>query len=57
MFVYQKKKIEYLGHIISFTGVAPDKTKVDAMLNWPTPTNIKQLRGILGLMGLQLIYQ
>lgn len=42
--LFSQPKIEYLSHIISTDGVSPDKTKIDAMLQWPVPLNIKQLR-------------
>jgi hypothetical protein len=38
-----------MGQIISADGVAIDPVKIQAMTNWPTPTNINQLRGFLGL--------
>jgi hypothetical protein len=43
--------IEYLGHRVTGQGVAMDKDKVQVMQDWPTPTNVKQLRGFLGLTG------
>lgn len=45
------QQIEYLGHTVSEKGVEMEKSKVEAILRWPSPTNIKQLRGFLGLSG------
>lgn len=44
-------KVDYLGHTVSGSGVEMDTSKVQAVLEWPLPTNIKQLRGFLGLTG------
>ncbi|KAD3068970.1 hypothetical protein E3N88_36850 [Mikania micrantha] len=42
-------QVEYLGHIIFEKGVSTDPGKIKAIISWPTPTTIKQLRGFLGL--------
>lgn len=47
--VFAKERVEYLGHWVSPRGVEADIGKVEAMLNWPKPRNLKELRGFLGL--------
>lgn len=43
--------MEYLGHVITPEGMHPDPAKIEAITLWPPPTNLKQLRGFLGLSG------
>ena len=49
--VFGTRQMEYLGHVITKEGVATDPHKVTAILQWPIPTTIKQLRSFLGLTG------
>ena len=46
-----KEETRFLGHIIRRDGISQDPTKLEAIKNFQTPRNIKQLRGFLGLVN------
>ncbi|KAK8916810.1 hypothetical protein KSP39_PZI022605 [Platanthera zijinensis] len=43
--------IEFLGHVISASGVSPHPDKITTIVNWPPPRTTKQLKSFLGLSG------
>jgi transposase InsO family protein len=43
------KRVKFLGHVVTPAGITVDSTKVQALLNMPTPSNVGQLRAWLGL--------
>jgi hypothetical protein len=45
------KEVEYLGHIVSHDGVQVDPNNIKAMMDWPIPKKLKNLREFLGLTG------
>ena len=42
-------EIHYLGHIVSHNQVRMDPDKIKAVVEWPTPTNVHEVRSFLGL--------
>jgi hypothetical protein len=46
---FGKHHVEYLGPIISGTGVQSDTGKIKEIVSWATPVSLKKLRGFLGL--------
>lgn len=46
-----KKEVCYLGHMVSPQGVAPNPDKIKAVVDWPQPTTVRQVRSFLGLVG------
>ena len=46
-----KSSVTYLGHIISVNGIEADPTKTEVIKNWPTPSNVQDVRSFLGFAG------
>ena len=44
-------KVAYLGFIVSKDGLSLDPAKVEAVVSWPRPRSISEVRGFLGLTG------
>ena len=49
--VFGVSEVKFLGHTINANGTRPLKDKVDAILSFPQPANIKQLRQFLGMIN------
>jgi hypothetical protein len=49
--VFSTDTVKFLGHIISAEGIRVDPTKVDAITNFPRPTNVPELRRFLGMVN------
>ena len=45
------RKIEFLGVVIGPNGIEIEKEKVDRVLSWPEPKNMKDIRKFLGLVN------
>ncbi|XP_073152839.1 uncharacterized protein [Henckelia pumila] len=45
------KSVTFLGHIISKDGVSVDSKKVEAVMDWPRPKTVTEVRSFLGLAG------
>ena len=44
-----QQQVTFLGHIVSKDGVSPDPQNVMKMVEWPVPTNVKEVRQFLGM--------
>ena len=43
-----RDRLEYLGHVVSSRGIGTSLKKIAAILKWPQPQNITQVRSFLG---------
>ena len=46
---WKVKEIEFLGVVIGPRGVKMQKEKIDEVLSWPAPKNVKEVQKFLGL--------
>ena len=44
-----KKKVAYLGYVVSAEGVSTDPDKIEAVKQWPAPKTVTEVRSFLGL--------
>jgi hypothetical protein len=48
---FYQSRIQYLGNVISDEGIAVDLAKVEAIMEWPAPMNVTEVRSFMGLSG------
>jgi len=48
-YAWKVRKIGFLGVVIGPGGIEMEKEKVDGVLSWPKPKNMKDVRKFLGL--------
>ncbi|XP_022880699.1 uncharacterized protein LOC111397969 [Olea europaea var. sylvestris] len=44
-------RVSFLGHVVTAQGIEVDPAKVEAVTNWPRPSNVGEVRSFLGLAG------
>lgn len=49
--LFNVQELTFLGHVVSHNGLSPLKSKVEAVVHAPAPTNITELRSFLGLVS------
>ena len=49
--VYNRKSLEFLGHVFGEDGIKPSQDKLKAIIDLPTPANASEVRSLLGMMN------
>jgi len=49
-------QVSYLGHIFDGSGMHPDPSKVDSIHQWPTPSNVTELKQFISLASYYFRY-
>ena len=44
-------EVSFLGHILSHNGISMDPSKIKDVVEWVTPTTVKEVQGFVGLAG------
>ena len=44
-----KKEVTFLGFVVSVNGIRMDPEKIKSIVEWPTPSNVKDVQAFLGL--------
>ena len=44
-----QRSVAFLGHIVSGDGIETDPEKIRALMEWPVPTSVTEVRSFLGL--------
>lgn len=45
---FEQDHVEFLGHSVSSYGISPLPEKVSSVIDWPVPTNVKQVQQFVG---------
>ena len=48
---FHRKIVDFLGYVITIEGIKADPEKIRALLEWPAPTNVKELQSFLGTIN------
>ena len=47
---FSTSQTEFLGYIVSSSGISMDPSKVKAVIDWPSPTNVKAVQSFCVLL-------